>query len=122
MSPGTPAPGATSWKLKQKRDKLRQLIGWQKDMDFEWDSDKVKRNLANHNVGFEEAKTAFQDPLFVTFEDPSHSIAEHRFLLLAQSSQGRLLVVAYTERGDTTRLISARKATKRERNAYEENI
>ena len=91
-------------------------------MNFNWDLAKAERNRSKHGVDFEEAKTAFHDPLFVIFEDPRHSIEERRFLLLGQSCKGRLLVVSHTERGGITRLISARRATKRERNVYEEEI
>jgi uncharacterized DUF497 family protein len=89
-------------------------------MEFEWDEEKAAANLAKHNVSFEEAKTVFDDPLYVDFYDPDHSYEEHRYLIVGQSRQGRVLIVAYTERGDTTRLISAREVTSTERKAYEE--
>jgi uncharacterized DUF497 family protein len=59
-----------------------------------------------------EAKSVFNDPLFITFADPEHSTGERRFMILGESAQGRLLVVAYTERNSVTRLISARVATR----------
>ncbi len=91
-------------------------------MQFEWDENKAEKNLAKHGVSFEEAKTVFNDPLFITFSDPEHSIGERRFIILGESAQRRLLVVAYTERFSVTRLISARVATRRERRVYESDI
>ena len=87
---------------------------------FEWDPDKARVNLSKHRVSFEEAVTAFGDPLALIVDDPRHSEAEERFALLGQSASHRLLVVMFTERGDAIRLISARKATRRERKQYEE--
>lgn len=89
-------------------------------MEFEWDNAKAGANEAKHGVAFEEAKTVFDDPLFVDFYDPDHSDDEHRYIVVGESAQGRLLVVSYTERGGTVRLISARPATRRERKAYEQ--
>ena len=89
-------------------------------MNFEWDEEKAAANLAKHNVSLDEAKTVFDDPLYVDFYDPDHSYEEHRYLIVGQSRQGRLLIVSYTERGDMTRLISSREVTSTERKAYEE--
>ena len=89
-------------------------------MEFEWDEEKAAANLAKHGISFEEARTVFDDPLYVDFYDPDHSSEEHRYILVGESRQGRLLVVSYTERGDVTRLISAREVTRSERGAYEE--
>lgn len=89
-------------------------------MDFEWDKNKDAANLSKHGVSFNEAKTVFEDPLFVVFDDPSHSIEEERYLIIGRSAQKRILMVAYTERGNVTRLISARRATPKERKYYEE--
>ena len=86
---------------------------------FEWDPTKARVNLAKHGVAFEEAVTVFGDPLSVTISDPLHSAGEHRFIIVGRSQQGRLLVVAHTMRGDRIRLISARRATGRERRQYE---
>lgn len=72
-------------------------------------------------MSFEEAQTVFDDPLYVDFYDPDHSDMENRFILIGLSNQNRLLVISYTERQDVTRLISARTATRREREAYEED-
>jgi hypothetical protein len=85
-----------------------------------WDRDKAAANLRKHGVDFEEAATAFGDPLSITIPDPDHSVGEERWLLIGQSGAGRLLVVAHTERGDEIRLINARLATRRERDTYEE--
>ena len=71
-------------------------------------------------MSFEEAKTVFDDPLYVDFYDPDHSYDEHRYLIVGESQQGRVLIVSYTERGNTARLISAREVTPAERKAYEE--
>ena len=89
-------------------------------MKFEWDQDKAASNLSNHGVSFDEAKTVFLDPLYVDFFDPDHSYGEHRYIIIGQSIESRLLLVAYTERKETIRLISAREATRKERNNYEE--
>jgi uncharacterized protein len=88
--------------------------------EFEWNAAKAAANLRKHGVSFEEASTVFADPLSINLPDPSHSVAETRFLVLGLSIRQRLLVVAYAERGDKTRLISARPATRRERRDYEE--
>jgi hypothetical protein len=88
---------------------------------FEWDPRKARRNLRMHGVSFDEASTAFRDPLSQTIEDPLHSEDEERFVLLGLSHRNRLLVVVHTERGDRIRLISARLATNKERVRYEES-
>ena len=89
-------------------------------MTFEWDPLKARSNLWKHRVSFEEASTALLDPLSKTETDPSHSIEEYRFITFGMSARGRLLVVSYTERHEIIRLISARLATKCEREIYEE--
>ncbi|MBA3767784.1 MAG: BrnT family toxin [Acidobacteria bacterium] len=89
-------------------------------MRFEWDEEKAAANLVNHAVSFEEAKTVFDDPLYVDFYDPDHSFDEHRYIIIGESRQRRLLIVSYTERDDVVRLISAREVTGSEREAYEE--
>lgn len=91
-------------------------------MQFEWNTEKAKANLKNHNVSFDEAQTVFDDPLFIIFADPDHSFEENRFIVMGESNQNRLLVVSYTERPPKTRLISARTATRAERKKYEEDI
>lgn len=89
-------------------------------MTFEWDDNKAETNSSKHGVSFEEAKTVFDDLLYVDFYDPDHSEDEERYLIVGHSNRGRLLIVSYTERGDLIRLISAREVTRSERKAYEE--
>ena len=91
-------------------------------MLFEWDAAKARENWRKHNVSFHEASTAFKDGLSVTISDPLHSHEEDRFILLGFSENNRLLVVTHTDRNDRIRIISARKATKQERQHYEESI
>jgi uncharacterized protein len=88
---------------------------------FEWDPNKAKMNLETHGVSFDEASTAFRDALSLAIYDPLHSEEEDRFVLIGSSHRSRLLVVVHTDRGDKIRLISARKASKKEREHYEEN-
>ena len=88
-------------------------------MNFEWDPKKATENLKKHGVGFPEATTVFADPLEITIADLDHSQGEARFLSLGMSAAKRLLVVAYTERGDKVRIIHARIAASKERRAYE---
>ncbi len=89
-------------------------------MQFEWNRNKAASNLSKHEVSFEEAKTIFDDPLYVDFYDPDHSEDEERYLIVGESNRGRLLIVSYTEREDSIRLISARELTRTERQAYKE--
>ena len=88
---------------------------------FEWDPNKAKSNLAKHGVSFDEASTAFKDPFSMTIEDPLHSQEEERLVLIGYSRRNRLLVVIHADRGDRIRIISARAATRKERNRYEED-
>lgn len=89
-------------------------------MQFEWDPRKASSNLRKHGVSFDEAATVFLDDLSLTGDDPDHSASEDRYVTFGVSSAGRLLVVAHTERGDRTRIITARPATRSERKLYEE--
>ncbi len=89
-------------------------------MNFEWDENKPAKNLSKHRVAFEEAKTVFDDPLYVDFYDPDHCEEEERYLIVGESNRGRLLIVSYTQRGDWIRLISAREVKRAEREAYKE--
>lgn len=89
-------------------------------MRLEWDARKARANLQKHRVSFEEASTVFLDPLSATADDPEHSADERRFVTFGMSSSGRLLVVAHAERGDAIRIVSARRATRAEREIYEE--
>ncbi len=89
---------------------------------FEWDDNKARFNLRKHGVSFDEASTVFDDPLAAIFDDEAHSSAELRELIIGHSIAGRLLVVSFTERpGEILRLISARVATRKERQDYENN-
>jgi uncharacterized protein len=88
---------------------------------FVWHRGKADANLRKHGVSFDEAATVFGDPLSITIPDPGHSLGEARWLLLGQSAPGRLLVVAHVERADEIRIISARAASRRERETYEED-
>jgi uncharacterized DUF497 family protein len=88
-------------------------------MKFEWDPDKSEANLKKHGISFNEAATVFGDPLAITFNDPDHSIGEHRFLTFGLSRANQLMVVVHTERRGKTRIISARRATRQEREIYE---
>ena len=88
---------------------------------FEWDEKKADQNIRKHSVSFEEAATVFGDPFSITSYDPLHSKDEDRFVILGMSNKNRLLVVVHTERGDKIRIISARKATKKEKRQYESN-
>jgi uncharacterized DUF497 family protein len=87
---------------------------------FEGDPNKARRNLEIHGVSFDEASTAFKDTLSLTIHDPLHSDEEDRFILIGNSYKNRLLVIVHLERGNIIRIISARKATKKERKQYEE--
>lgn len=89
-------------------------------MTFEWDPIKARLNLWKHRVSFAEASTALLDPLSKTDLDPDHSLEEHRFITFGISARQRLRVVSYTDRDEVIRLISARLATRREREIYEE--
>ncbi len=91
-------------------------------MIYEWDPKKARRNLHDHGVSFEEAATIFRDPLAATYPDPDHSHVEDREITIGYSTGERLLFVSHCRRGERTRIISARKATRRERNQHEESI
>jgi uncharacterized DUF497 family protein len=91
-------------------------------MKFEWDKNKAEKNQKKHDISFAEATTIFGDPLEITINDPINSKGEYRFLSIGKSTQGRLLVISYTERQENNiRIISARLATKQEKNYYENN-
>lgn len=88
--------------------------------DFEWDPEKAQKNLQKHEVGFEEASSVFDDPMFITVLDDERSDDEERYITIGISNKTRLLLVAHTERDNRIRMISARKATKHEEKFYEE--
>ncbi|MCU7943624.1 MAG: BrnT family toxin [Candidatus Thiodiazotropha sp. (ex Cardiolucina cf. quadrata)] len=88
---------------------------------FEWNSAKATANLKKHGISFEEAKSVFYDEFAVQFYDSENSeLEEDRFLMLGLSSESRILIVCHCERdsSNTIRIISARKATRRERMYY----
>lgn len=92
------------------------------DPVFEWDTAKSRENRRRHRVSFEEATQAFHDPLSLTVEDPDHSTSvERRYILMGMTARGRLVAVSHTERDTRIRLISARPATRREREQYEKD-
>jgi uncharacterized DUF497 family protein len=90
-------------------------------LGFEWDPVKARRNFFKHGISFENARTVFFDPLALTVRDePRTASSEERFRTVGRSDDGKILVVASCERGDTIRIISAREATKHEKKSYEE--
>ena len=91
-------------------------------MIYEWDPTKAKVNLRDHRVSFEEAVTLFLDPLAITYRDPDHSDEEEREITIGHSVKERILFISHCQRGDRVRVISARKATRKERKQYEEGI
>jgi uncharacterized protein len=90
-------------------------------LEFEWDDDKAASNQRKHRVRFEEAASVFADPLAAIFDDVVHSDEELREIIIGHSAKKQLLLVCFTERAGAIRIISARRATKRERQDYEEN-
>jgi len=87
---------------------------------FEWDRDKARQNLKKHGISFEDASEVFSDALAANVEDTTHSNDENRSIIIGQTSKRRLLLVVYSERGESLRIISARAATRREVMIYEE--
>lgn len=88
------------------------------ELQFEWDERKAARNMEKHQVTFDEARTVFDDLMFITFIDDEHSLDEERYMTIGLSNHGRVLIVAHTDREGQARIISARKATKREEQYY----
>lgn len=88
-------------------------------LEFEWDRKNAAANLRKNGVTFEEARTAFADPLSLTIPDPEHSYREYRYFLLGMAVSGRILVVSHTYRNQRIRIINARIATLTERKNYE---
>lgn len=84
---------------------------------FEWDDEKDAANKEKHGISFSEASEAFFDPFNVTIADPDHSVDEERFLLLG-FARGNVLVISFTERNDAIRIISCRKANRKEGRLY----
>jgi len=90
------------------------------EIKFSWDARKSKQNIKKHKVSFEEAATVFYDENAIEFFDPDHSKDEDRFLILGLNFRLRVLVVSYCfrEKGLQIRIISARRATKKEQKVY----
>lgn len=91
------------------------------DPDFAWNEEKAKANLKKHGVSFVEAATIFNDPRLATISDPDHSEDEDRYVSIGMSAVMRLLSVVHVFRKEKHRLISARKATKTEKERYEDH-
>lgn len=89
-------------------------------LEFRWDDAKAAANRQKHKVAFDEGAEAFLDPRSLLKHDPDHSDAEDRWILTGMSLKNRALTVVFAQEGDTIRLISARRATMRERNEYEQ--
>ena len=89
-------------------------------LQFDWDTDKAQTNARDHQVTFEEAQTVFSNSLAVIFDDEVHSIREKREIIVGHSAKGSLLLVCFTEFAGGIRIISARRATLKEREDYEE--
>ncbi len=87
--------------------------------EFEWDKNKAAKNTRKHRVSFDEAKSVFDDPGFITVVDEEHSIDEERYISIGLSENGRLLILAHTDNEGRIRIISARKASKKEEKFYE---
>ena len=88
-------------------------------LTFEWDDAKAASNWEKHGVTFEEASTVFRDSLSLTISDPLHSVDEQRFVTVGESAERAVLVVVHTQRNTKIRIISAREATRRERQNHE---
>lgn len=91
-------------------------------LTFEWNERKSRENLQKHGVAFEIAATVFGDPNSITVYDETHSQDEDRFVTIGLSVYGIVMVVVHTDRGSRIRIISARKATAKEKRQYEEGI
>jgi uncharacterized protein len=100
----------------------RRGTQWYPDwVRFDWDEEKAAANIAKHGVSFNEAATVFGDSLGWAYPDPDHSESEQRWVTIGLSEVGRILVISHTDKGEgVTRIISARRATRKERNFYEE--
>lgn len=86
--------------------------------EFEWNKDKAEKNVVKHHVSFDEAMSVFDDPIFISVVDEEHSIDEERYISIGLSKNGRLLMVAHTDRDGRIRIISARRTTKKEEEFY----
>ena len=91
-------------------------------MIYEWDPKKGAANRRKHDISFDDAASVFLDPLALTFSDASHSVEEQRGVTIGHTKRHQVVFVAHCQRGDRVRIISARRATPRERRQYEEGI
>ena len=98
------------------------MEGLEVNFNFVWDSKKARKNKLKHGVSFEEALSVFADPLAKIFGDEEHSAVERREIIIGHSEQRRLLLVSFMDKENSVRIISARKATRQEREDYEENV
>jgi uncharacterized DUF497 family protein len=89
------------------------------NLKVEWDARKATSNLRKHGVSFEEAKSVLDDPLSQFVPDHDHSVGEHRFCAVGRSAGGRTLLIICADRGENTRILTARPATAWERKIYE---
>lgn len=91
---------------------------------FEWDETKNEKNQKKHGVAFEDAKTVFYDDHAILFDDPEHSVDEERFLIIGLAENNGICIIShcYRESADIIRIISARRATKKEKATYQENL
>jgi len=89
---------------------------------YEWDQGKARANQRKHGITFDEAAAVFLDPLAITFPDPHHSETEEREITIGLTTKHRVVFVSHSPRGDRIRIISARRATRKERKQYEEGI
>jgi len=88
--------------------------------EFEWNKEKAEKNIIKHFVSFNEAMSVFDSSVFITVVDEEHSTDEERYISIGLSKNGRLLMVAHTDRDGRIRIISARKATRKEEKFYAE--
>jgi uncharacterized protein len=88
------------------------------ELQFEWDKAKAENNLRRHGVSFDLAKTVFEDPFAIEFLDDREEHGEERFAIVGMNEAKVLLFVAYTEREERIRIISARRATQYEQDGY----
>ena len=95
-----------------------------KDISFDWDEEKNRKNIKKHKVSFEEAATVFYDENAIVFDDPDHSVGENRFLIIGVSKTDRLCIVShcYSDEDEIIRIISARPAEKSEKAYYNEQF
>jgi len=89
---------------------------------FEWNDRKEAQHLRTHGVDFRESVECFDDPLVLLRVDPEHSREEHRFIIIGRSNKGRVLPTIFTDRGVEIRIVSSRRATRREVREYEEGV